>query len=408
MVLTQLQRTELHSAILDYLRSQGLEKTAETFVGEANVPEPEKKIDGLLEKKWTSILRLQKKVQDLEKKVEEQQETMRAPIKLSGPKDIASWIPRPPARHDISGHRMAVTCVLFHPLYTILVTASEDATIKLYDYESGEFERTLKGHTNAVQDLAFSPDGTQLASCAADTTIKLWSLEGFECTKTLHGHDHNVSSVTFTPDGAFLVSSSRDKSIKIWELSSGYCLHTLMGHSDWVRKARVSNDGSLIVSVSHDQSVRVWSFQSHECKFVLRDHEHVVEYVAWAPKNAYPAITHLITGDPTAEVNPNAAYFATSSRDKSIKLFDAHSGQCIHTFIGHDNWVRCLVWHPGGRYLLSSADDRTIRVWDIAGKRQFKQLEAHEHFVSCIDMHPTAPVAASGSVDQTVRVWDCR
>ncbi len=30
---------------------------------------------------------------------------------------------------------------------------------------------------------------------------------------------------------------------------------------------------------------------------VLRDHEHVVEYVAWAPQNAYPAITHLITGD---------------------------------------------------------------------------------------------------------------
>ena len=44
---------------------------------------------------------------------------------------------------------------LFHPLYTIIATASEDATVKLYDYESSELERTFKGHTGAVNDICF-------------------------------------------------------------------------------------------------------------------------------------------------------------------------------------------------------------------------------------------------------------
>lgn len=43
-----------------------------------------------------------------------------------------------------------------------MVTASEDATVKVWDYETGDFERTLKGHTDAVQDLSFDHTGKVL------------------------------------------------------------------------------------------------------------------------------------------------------------------------------------------------------------------------------------------------------
>lgn len=43
-----------------------------------------------------------------------------------------------------------------------MVSSSEDATIKVWDFESGEYERTLKGHTDSVQDIAFDHHGKLL------------------------------------------------------------------------------------------------------------------------------------------------------------------------------------------------------------------------------------------------------
>ena len=54
--------------------------------------------------------------------------------------------------------------VIFHPVYTLAVTASEDATIKVWDFETGDFERTMKGHTSGVQDIAFDPAGKLLGT----------------------------------------------------------------------------------------------------------------------------------------------------------------------------------------------------------------------------------------------------
>lgn len=112
--------------------------------------------------------------------------------------------------------------VIFHPVFSVMVSSSEDATLKVWDFETGEYERTLKGHTDSVQDIAFDHSGKLLVSCSADMSIKLWDFQQtYECIKTMHGHDHNVSSVAFMPGGDFVVSASRDKTIKMWEVATG-------------------------------------------------------------------------------------------------------------------------------------------------------------------------------------------
>ncbi len=82
---------------------------------------------------------------------------------------------------------------------------------------------------------------------------------------------------------------------------------------------------------------------------------------------------------------------ATGSRDKQIRLWDAH-GNCIKVLVGHDNWVRGLLFHPGGKYLLSVADDRTLRCWDLSqdAKCVHTLTGVYEGFVSCIRWAPNA------------------
>lgn len=151
------------------------------------------------------------------------------------------WVPRAPARYTFTGHRSPVTSVAFHPLFTLVASASEDATIKIWDWETGEFERTLKGHTKQVWGVDFGSTGENLgacnnlhiihhldvsipASCSSDATIKLWSTADWDKAnysgRTLRGHEHTVSSVKFMPGDEEIVSASRDTTIRIWNVAS--------------------------------------------------------------------------------------------------------------------------------------------------------------------------------------------
>ncbi len=68
MVLSQRQREELNKAISEYLQSNGYNEALDAFKREADMPgDVDKKYSGLLEKKWTSVIRLQKKVREGEK-----------------------------------------------------------------------------------------------------------------------------------------------------------------------------------------------------------------------------------------------------------------------------------------------------------------------------------------------------
>jgi platelet-activating factor acetylhydrolase IB subunit alpha len=98
-------------------------------------------------------------------------------------------------------------------------------------------------------------------------------------------------------------------------------------------------------------------------------------------------------------------FLLTGGRDKLIKLFICQTGEHLHTFYGHDNWVRSLSLHSSGKYLYSGSDDKTIRIWDLNFGKEKKKIDAHEHFISTVKFNEKYGVIASAGNDMVIKIW---
>ena len=142
MVLTDRQRADLHAGIYEYLSSlEGFQPAAEAFAkadpvaASSVVTNNGARKNGsipLLEKKWTAIPRLQKKVLELERQAAHNTQIH---AHRTGAGDAAGgsrrMLPRLPCAHTLQGHAASVTCVALHPVFTMVISGSEDGTIKV-------------------------------------------------------------------------------------------------------------------------------------------------------------------------------------------------------------------------------------------------------------------------------------
>jgi len=415
MALTAKKRQLLHNAILCYMKDQGFEDSATAFEEESGA-KPTTSIPKLLETKWLTVLRQQKKIL----KLEEELQVLKSDLENAVPyqkRDLDQSLLLPSKTlQEWQSHRQPVTCVRFHPKFTWVVSSSDDCTINLYDWESGKYMRSMRGHTSAVQDLDFDPEGDRLASCSSDMSIKIWDMtdDSFRCVRTLQGHDHNVCGVRFFAD--MLISCSRDATIKMWDMNSGFCRKTLHAHDEWVKCISVSACGSLIASGSMDKSVRVWSQASGswDCSQIYNDHDHNVECVEFSNYLADKVLTNAEESKEDAykeeEGPPQPRFLASGSRDRTILIYDLEEVKCIMVLKGHDNWVRSLQWHPAGKYLVTCADDKSIRVWDLARRREKSSArleKAHKMFVQTLHYSLISAVVVTGGADNVVKVWEC-
>ncbi|KAL5335631.1 nuclear distribution protein nudF [Aspergillus crustosus] len=400
-LLTDRQADELHKAMIAYLIANSLPDTAAALRKELNFGEDifgtatAKKYEGMLEKKWTSIARLQKRITELDARNTELQSELdntTPASRLRRNQDPTSWLPST-IRYSLESHRDKINCIAFHPTFTSIASGSDDCMIKIWDWELGELERTLKGHTRAVRDIDYGgpPNDILLASCSSDLSIKLWKpTDAYKNIRTLQGHDHIVSAVRFMPSGNLLVSASRDTDIRVWDVTTGYCVKTIIGHTGWVRDICLSLDGNFLLSSGHDMTARLWdisTISNPELKRTFVGHENFYECCALAPSTSYQFLAPL-AGIPKRASPGSADFLATGSRDNTIKLWDAR-GACLATLVGHDSWVQALVFHPAGKYLLSVSDDKKLKCWDLSQQGKcVKTIDAHDGFVTCLRWAP--------------------
>lgn len=246
-----------------------------------------------------------------------------------------------------------------------LISGSRDTTIKIWHlhtldiYQSNSTNRligdglidTLTGHSESINAVVISPNGQIIISGSEDNTIKLWDLNSGECLATLAGHEAGVRAVAISPDGQLLVSGSADNTIKLWQLPSvenePICpdpIYTLTGHSDDVKCLAISHDGQILASGSQDKTIKLWDLETGELKTTLIEH--------WREVN------HLT-------ISSDGRNLISCSGDETIQVWQLETLKLLHSFAGHQGAVAVVAISPEGQLIVSSSWDHTIRVWGM-------------------------------------------
>jgi WD40 repeat protein len=148
------------------------------------------------------------------------------------------------------GHTGRVNSILYDEATKRIFSASDDASIIAWNYETGEKNGVIEGHDDRVLSLSRVTDAV-IASGSSDGTIRLWNTNTFSCIKIMYT-DSVVFSITTTPDGRHLIAGLGDCHVDVLSVATGRCLHTLTHHIGLVYKVAISPDGRFIASCGTD------------------------------------------------------------------------------------------------------------------------------------------------------------
>jgi WD40 repeat protein len=307
-----------------------------------------------------------------------------------------------------SGHTDKVNYCDFSPDGKLVLSASDDHTLRLWNVATGKTQHVLRGHRESVQSCAFHPDGKLAVSASTDGTLRLWNVATGETERVLYGHRYPVRGCAFTSDGQYIVSNSDDVistrcEVRIWDLKSGNTIHVFKGN--WlfnrfpISHFSISPDGKYILSNAPIAAMKLWDLHTGKTVKVFRWKFPEKGWRGWWLR------TSTIVSD--CAFSPDGQkVLASSMLGKNIlQIWDVSSRRAIHLFEGHDAFVYHCVFSPDSKHIVSASNDKTLRMWDVDSGKIVKVFRGHSKDVRCCVFSPKGEYILSSSDDHSLRLW---
>jgi WD40 repeat protein len=153
-----------------------------------------------------------------------------------------------------------------------MVSSSQDNTIQIWKISTGESVKIISFNVPVYAVRVFSVEFKQIVCGTADLSnnLQIYNYETGQLIQTLNGHSDEVNSIEILSE-QFMASGGNDFVVIIWDLFSYSIKYNLMGHTDWVNCIkRLSSN--LIASGDNYGLIIVWNWLTGERIFNLTGH----------------------------------------------------------------------------------------------------------------------------------------
>ncbi|KAG5893065.1 hypothetical protein JTB14_014845 [Gonioctena quinquepunctata] len=325
------------------------------------------------------------------------------------------------AKYTLRSHFDGVRALAFHPTDPVLITASEDHTLKLWNLQKTvpakksasldvEPLYTFRCHTGPVLCLAVSGTGEHCYSGGSDGAVNCWNVPNSNIdpydlyepdilNAALHGHSDSVWGLAVLNSKQQLLSCSADGTVKLWTPhSKQQLLSTYVSEQDGIP--------SSVDFVRDEPNRIVASYSSSHCViFDTETGKAVTRLESTAPDGVNPTARQINK----IVCHPTLAVTITAHEDRHIRFWDNNTGKMIHSMVAHLDAVTSLAVDPNGLYLLSGSHDCSIRLWHLDNKTCVQEITAHrkkfDESILDVAFHPSRPYIASAGADGLAKVF---
>ncbi|WP_105221912.1 NB-ARC domain-containing protein [Gloeocapsopsis dulcis] len=193
----------------------------------------------------------------------------------------------------------------------------------------------------------------------------------------------SILAIEFSSNGQFLTAVDTSGATYIWHVPEMKLRHLSKGYNTWLRVATLSPDGQTLVCAS-DRTVKLGDVSTGQCLKSLRGHINSVCAVA---------------------VSPDSQVLASASYDGIVKLWFADTGESLATLHGDTDHITSLAFSPNGELLISGSSTGTIELWSVSSQKRLTTLQQHTSEIQSVAFSPDGQTLASSSSDDTIKLW---
>ncbi|MBX0331277.1 AAA-like domain-containing protein [Oscillochloris sp. ZM17-4] len=151
----------------------------------------------------------------------------------------------------------------------------EEYQITLRDSDTGSITRKFVGHEADIDAIAFNNDGTLIATASEDETVRLWNVSTGAEEKRLD-LSSVVTAIAFSANDELMLTGGSDGMIRIWEISTWREIRRFTGHNDSIRVAMFTGDSRYVISIARDDTLWFWRLENiDELLQWIADHRFV-------------------------------------------------------------------------------------------------------------------------------------